>query len=364
METEVRLDRLRGALAEDGEGPDSLLVTSLTNIRYLTGFTGSAGMLFVRADEAVLLTDGRYGIQADEQLTEARVDARVEVARAPEQVDKAQQIVAAAGLVRLGLEAAHVSWARQQSFATGWFPDIELVPTTGLVEELRKVKDDGELARLAEAARIADAALQRIRPQLSSGPTEEEFGLALDFEMRRLGAAGPSFETIVASGPNAAKPHHRPGHRRIQPGEPVVLDFGALFDGYCSDMTRTVWVDDVTDADLRRAVEVVLNSQAAGVAAVRPGVDCSEVDKICREVIAAAGWADFFVHGTGHGVGLDIHEAPSVAATSTDTLQVGHVVTVEPGVYLPGLGGVRIEDTVVVTEYGCRSLTSTPKDTL
>ena len=180
--------------------------------------------------------------------------------------------------------------------------------------------------------------------------------------MRLLGASGPSFETIVASGANAAMPHHRPGPRNIRPGEPVVLDFGARFDGYCSDMTRTVWVDRVDDPELRRAVDVVWASQAAGVAAVGPGVRCADVDAACREVIAEAGWADFFVHGTGHGVGLDIHEAPSVAATSTDTLEAGHVVTVEPGVYLPGLGGVRIEDTVVVTEDGCRPLNSTPKD--
>ena len=142
----------------------------------------------------------------------------------------------------------------------------------------------------------------------------------------------------------------------------MVVDFGARFEGYCSDMTRTVWVGHVADPELRRAVEVVLASQAAGVAAVGPGVACAEVDKVCRDVIAGAGWGDFFVHGTGHGVGLDIHEAPSVAATSVDTLEVGHVVTVEPGVYLPGLGGVRIEDTVVVTEDGCRPLNTTPKD--
>jgi Xaa-Pro aminopeptidase len=260
------------------------------------------------------------------------------------------------------LEAAHVSWARQRSFSTDWFPDVELLPTLNLVEELRRVKDPGELARLAAAATIADEALDRVRPQLASGLTEESFGRTLDFEMRRLGASGPSFETIVASGPNAAMPHHRPGSRPIRADEPVVLDFGARFDGYCSDMTRTVWVDEVADPDLRRAVDVVLASQAAGVAAVAAGVACSDVDQACRQVIADAGWGPYFVHGTGHGVGLDIHEAPSVAATSTDTLGVGYVVTVEPGVYLPGLGGVRIEDTVVVTADGCRPLTSTPKD--
>jgi Xaa-Pro aminopeptidase len=358
MNVNGRLDRLRQTMVES----DALLVTSLTNIRYLTGFTGSAGLLFVLPEALALLTDGRYAIQATEQLAAAGVAAEIVVARTADQAERAREIVAPYTLANLGLEAAHVSWARQRLFAAEWFPGLELVPTTNLVEELRKVKDAGELARLAAAATIADQALDRVRPQLAHGCTEEAFGRALDFEMRELGASGPSFETIVASGPNAAMPHHRPGPRTIQAGEPVVLDFGARFDGYCSDMTRTVWVDTVSDPDLRRAVDVVLASQAAGVAAVRPGVSGQEVDRACREVIASAGWADFFVHGTGHGVGLDIHEAPSVAATSTDTLEPGHVVTVEPGVYLPGSGGVRIEDTVVVTDAGCRPLNSTPKD--
>ena len=217
---------------------------------------------------------------------------------------------------------------------------------------------------LGEAARVADEALERVRPRLAGSITEQEFGRVLDFEMRELGATGPSFETIVAAGPNGAKPHHRPGARTIGRGEPVVLDFGALVGGYCSDMTRTVWVGHLAAPELRRAYEVVLAAQAAGVAAVRAGVACSEVDRACREFIASSGLADRFVHGTGHGVGLDIHEAPSLSASSTDTLEAGHVVTIEPGVYLPGLGGVRIEDTVVVTDDGCRPLTHTPTDQL
>jgi Xaa-Pro aminopeptidase len=271
-------------------------------------------------------------------------------------------LVAEHGIRTLGLEADHVSWARQRTLGAEWFATLDLEPTVGLVEGLRAVKDRTELDRLTEAARIADLALDAVRPHLGDGLTESEFGRRLDFQMRELGAAGPSFETIVASGPNGAKPHHRPGSRTIGRDEPVVLDFGALVDGYCSDMTRTVWVGRLADAELRRAYEVVLESQAAGVAAVRAGTTCVDVDRACREVIAEAGWADRFVHGTGHGVGLDIHEAPSVSAASPDTLVAGHVVTVEPGVYLPGLGGVRIEDTVVVTEDGCRPLTGTPKD--
>ena len=361
MPVSDRLPRLRRALAQSGQ-PDALLVTSLTNIRYLSGFTGSAGMLFVLPEDAVLLTDGRYGTQASEQLAAASVEARIEVCPAAQQAERAAAVLAPASIPALALEAAHVSWARYQAFADAWFPGIELVATVGLVEALRRVKDPGELDRLAEAARIADAALAAVRPQLSVGPTEADFGRALDFEMRALGATAPSFETIVASGPNAAMPHHRPGRRPIGRTEPVVIDFGALFDGYCSDMTRTVWVDGVGGPRLQEAVELVLASQAAGVAAVRPGAACVDVDRACRSVIEDAGWGDLFVHGTGHGVGLEIHEAPSVSAFSTDTLEVGHVVTVEPGVYLPGIGGVRIEDTVVVTDDGCRPLTSTPKD--
>jgi Xaa-Pro aminopeptidase len=227
---------------------------------------------------------------------------------------------------------------------------------------LRRAKDPGELARIARAAALADAALASVQGGLADGPTEVEFGLALDTEMRRLGAAGPAFETIVASGPNSAKPHHRPSARPVGRGEPVVLDFGAVFDGYCSDVTRTLWVGELAHAELRRAVGVVAASQAAGVAAVAPGVEGVAVDRTCRDVIAAAGWGDRFLHGTGHGVGLDIHEAPGVGPSSTDTLAVGHVVTVEPGVYLPGIGGVRIEDTVVVTETGCTPLTNAPKE--
>jgi Xaa-Pro aminopeptidase len=358
MDTAGRIGRLR----EELTGADALVVTSLTNIRYLTGFTGSAGMLFLLPGEAVLVTDGRYAQQSDEQTRAAGVDVRVEIAPGPGQAGLAGDLVRSAGPARLGLEAAHVSWARQLAMAETWFPGVDLVPTDGVVEALRRVKDPGELARLARAAAIADHALAAVRPGLEDGPTELEFGLSLDTEMRRLGASGPSFETIVASGPNAAKPHHRPSDRRVRPGEPVVLDFGSLYDGYHSDMTRTVWTGELVDAELRRVLDVVATSQAAGVAAVAAGVDCSAVDTVCREVIAAAGWADRFVHGTGHGVGLDIHEAPSVAASSTDTLAPGHVVTVEPGIYLPGHGGVRIEDTVVVTATGCTPLTNTPKE--
>jgi Xaa-Pro aminopeptidase len=348
------------------EEVDALVVTNLTNIRYLTGFTGSAGVLWVGADRTVLITDGRYETQSAEQLAAAGVEAEIAVGPAPRQAGIGAALPGPEE-VRIGLEAAHVTWAGRRDFGERWFPGAELVPTTGLVERLRRVKDAGEIARLGEAAAIADRALAAVRGRLDevgagAVVTERDFAIELDFEMKRLGADEPSFATIVASGPNSAKPHHRPSPRPIGPGEPIVLDFGARYDGYCSDMTRTVWVGEL-GSELRAVLAVVAASQAAGVAAVVAGAEARSVDQVCRQVIEAAGWGDRFVHGTGHGVGIDIHEGPAVASTSVDTLHAGHVVTVEPGVYLPGLGGVRIEDTLVVTAAGCYPLTTTPKDT-
>ena len=359
METARRADRLRAGLAD--AGCDALLITRLVNIRYLTGFTGSAALLLVLAGDLVFVTDGRYGEQSAEQLGAAGVPATIEVSTTMTGQQAALQ-AAARGVARLGLEAESVTWAQQRRFASDWFPGAELVPTTGLVEGLRGRKDAGEVARMQAAATAADRALARVLPMLATRPEEREVALALEVEMRHAGASGPSFETIVAAGSNGAKPHARPSTRRIERGELVVIDFGAVIDGYCSDMTRTVCVGEPTSATARRMVEVVTASQRAGVSAVAAGVSGKEVDEVCRAVIADAGWADAFVHGTGHGVGLEIHEAPRVSSASTDTLASGHVVTVEPGVYLPEEGGVRIEDTVIVTDSGCSPLTHAPKD--
>jgi Xaa-Pro aminopeptidase len=304
------------------------------------------------------VTDGRYGEQAHEQLGDAGVDADIAVTGAEQRETVAG---AAAGHTRIGLEAESVTWAAQRRFADEWFVGHELIPTDGLVAELRMVKEEAEVERMAAAAAIADEALARVLPQLADGPSEAEFGLTLDAEMRRLGATGPSFETIVAGGPNGARPHARPSTRPIADGDLVVVDFGAIVDGYCSDMTRTYAVGDVDDT-ARRMLDVVTEAQAAGVDRISAGVAAAEVDQASRAVIDDAGWGDLFLHGTGHGVGLQIHEAPRVSAASTATLAAGHVVTVEPGVYLPEHGGVRVEDTVVVTGDGCRPLTRAPKD--
>jgi Xaa-Pro aminopeptidase len=360
MDVAGRVDRLRASL--DGASCDALLVTHLTNIRYLTGFTGTAAVLLVRPESITFVTDGRYEEQAAGQLSAAGLPADIEIGRTIAQQEEVLRD-RAAGVPRLGLEADHVSWASQRRYAQDVFTDVDLVATSGLVEAQRVVKDDGEVARIEAACGIADAALAAVAPLLEEGPTEQAFALALDTEMRRQGADDISFDTIVAAGPNGSRPHHSPSGRRIAHGDLVVIDFGALVDGYHSDMTRTIPVGgpDALDETQRRMVEVVRASQAAGVAAVRPGVATKDVDTACREVISDAGWGDAFVHGTGHGVGLDIHEEPRVSTVADAMLAPGHVVTVEPGVYLPGHGGVRIEDTVVVTESGCRTLTRAPK---
>ncbi len=359
MDVAARAPRLRTALG--GAGCEALLVTSLTNVRWLTGFSGSAARVVVLPDEVVLVTDGRYGDQAAEQTAAAGVTATVEVGRTTAEQRSLLQS-RAAGIGRLAIEAESVTWAQHGRLAAEWFPAAELVPTEGLVEGLRQVKDDGEVDRMAEAARIADAALAVARPLVADGVSERDLAITLDFEMRRGGAEGPSFDTIVAAGPNGAKPHHRPGDHRIGPGELVVVDFGAQVDGYCSDMTRTLCAGEPASPVARRMAEVVAESQRAGVAAVAAGAEAQAVDGACRRIIADAGWADAFLHGTGHGVGLEIHEEPRVASTSTDVLVAGHVVTVEPGVYLSEHGGVRVEDTVVVTAQGCRTLTNASKE--
>jgi len=356
MDVAGRPARLRARL-RDADLP-ALLVTRLPNVRYLTGFTGSAGQLLVTDADLLLITDGRYETQAAEQLAAAGVDARVAVGLTS--ADQHRLLAAALPTpTRLGLEAHGVTWAEQRTLHDE-LPDVELLPTDGHVEALRLVKDPGEIARIRAACAIADDALGELLPTLADGCTEAEFAVALEHGMRRRGATAMSFDPIVAAGPNGAKPHARPTDRPIGVGELVVVDFGCIVDGYCSDMTRTVSVDD-PGPDRRRLWDLVAASQRAGRDAVRAGVACADVDRASRAVIDAAGYGDAFKHGTGHGVGLEIHEAPRVARTAPGTLAVGTVVTVEPGVYLPGVGGVRIEDTVVVTDDGAEPLTEFPK---
>lgn len=327
-----------------------MLVTDLINVRYLSGFSGSNGALLVFANpdsecDAVLATDGRYRTQAAQQAP----DLEVAIERALGRHLTAR--AATAGVQKLGFES-HVVTVDGLDALTGAVEghhDTELVRASGIVEGLREVKDAGELALLRLACEAADAALADLvqRGGLRPGRTEKEVGRELESLMLDHGADTISFETIVAAGANSAIPHHRPTDAVLAKGDFVKIDFGALVAGYHSDMTRTFVLGSPADWQ-REIYQLVSEAQKAGREALRPGANLRDVDAAARQMIVDAGYGDHFGHGLGHGVGLQIHEAPGIGATSAGTLLAGSVVTVEPGVYLPGRGGVRIEDTLVV----------------
>ena len=342
----------------------AMMVSSSENIRYLSGFTGSAGVLICRTDDSVLVTDGRYVEQAHVQVRDSGAQVRIVEARTA----AATLDAVAAELMHDAVclcEASDLSVESHARYVAAL--GKQLVPVTGVVEELRRTKSEAEIQRIAFAAETADSALAEVRDLLvrsmSELITERDVRDELEYRMRRHGADGPSYETIVAAGNNAARPHHRPTEQRIREGDSVVIDVGGLVDGYHSDMTRTFLLGQV-DPVLQTMFDVVSASQSHGVAAVRAGVLPSEIDHICRSWITEAGFGPEFVHGTGHGVGLQIHESPWLRAQSNEPLREGEVVTVEPGVYRVGLGGVRIEDLLLVRAAGSTTLTHTPKDSL
>lgn len=355
----LRRERLRELIVGLDEPLDALVVSDLVNVRYLTGFTGSNAALLIATDAADdrISTDGRYLTQVAAQSG----DVELIVARsgAPALVSHA----AGAGAVRIGFESDAITVDAHRTLAAAVADaPASLVGVSGLVQQLREVKDDDEVALLRRACTIGDLALSQIIGQgvIRAGSTEREVARALEWEMYRLGADAIAFETIVAAGPNSAIPHHRPTQTVLADGDFVKIDFGAVVNGYHSDMTRTFV--------LRRAAEwqreiyaLVHEAQAAGRAALHPGADVRGVDAAARSVIDAAGHGDDYVHGLGHGVGLEIHEAPGIGKLATGTLPCGAAVTVEPGVYLPGRGGVRIEDTLVVTDGTPDLLTATDK---
>lgn len=354
LEVAPRRPRVQLALRE--ADVDWLVVTSMTNVRWLTGFTGSSATLLVTDDRWELFTDTRYATQAPIELADAGVDVEVVVGGKP--FDRA---ATAGSSRRVGVEADHVAWATMRPLIEEHGADA-FVATTGLVEGLRMVKDRAEIARIRAGAAIVDDALAATRPALVPGIPELELARRLDDHLRGAGAAGPAYATIVAGGPNSALPHAAPGMRRLEAGDLVVIDIGAEVDGYRSDMTRTFVLGDPSDQQ-QRQLEVVLAAQEAGVAAAVNGATGADIDTAARAVIEAAGWGSEFGHGTGHGVGLDIHELPRVNRTSTDVVVADTTVTIEPGVYLPGVGGVRWEDLCLVTADGpAEPLTRAPKE--
>ncbi len=333
---------------------EALLVLDAKNIRYLTGFTGGEGALMAGGTWSILLVDGRY-------VTQARGEAvGAEIVEFRNRVEGIAAVVDQRAVVQIGFESPALVVEEYLKLRER-LPAVAFQPFSGGLQSLRAVKDGEEVDRIREAARIAGEALEEVRGMIRPGVRETEIALELEYRMRRGGAEQASFETIVAAGANAALPHATPGSRAIADGDCVMIDYGAVWDGYHSDETCTYVVGHAS-ARQEEVYRLVREAHDRAIRAVRAGVSCGEIDRIARGCLEEAGMGANFSHGTGHGVGLDVHEAPRLAAGREELLQAGMVVTIEPGVYLPGLWGIRIEDTVLVMDGGCEILTPTSKD--
>jgi Xaa-Pro aminopeptidase len=344
---------------------DALLVSHLPNIRYLCGFTGSAAALLVSEKSAVFFTDGRYTTQARQEVR----GARVVIARKAPLLAAAEWLAARPGRIcgkgrfRLGIEGHSLSLEDYGRLTSTLGSSFRVCQAPPLIEEARAVKDPQEIEHIRAAAALGASLFDRILRSLKPGVTETAAAAELEYAARAAGAEAMSFPTIIVSGEHSALPHGRPANRPLASKGFVVCDFGVILAGYCSDMTRTVWVGKPA-AKARRVYQAVLEAQQAALGAVAPGRPASEVDRAARKLLQKEGLARYFTHSTGHGVGLEIHEAPRVAAGQDEVLQPGMVVTVEPGVYIPGEWGVRIEDMALVTEHGCEVLTPASKELL
>ncbi|MFH1560671.1 MAG: aminopeptidase P family protein [Chloroflexota bacterium] len=353
----ARLDKIRARLEQSGV--DALIVSSEENRRYLSGFTGTAGSLIITPKEAVLATDFRYVEQAGQQAPGFKV------LRTKSGLDWLVELLQELSVQRLGFEGHHMTVATHETIRKALEEskgdsELSLISTAGLVEDLRSVKDAQELAIITRAIEIADQAFQDVSQTIQEGQTEKEVAWRIEKAVRELGAEAVSFDTIVAAGPNAALPHHRPSDQPIREGQPLVIDMGARYQGYCSDLTRTLCLGQPDDT-FRKVYDTVLGAQLTAIATVGQGMSAADADGLARTVIEEAGYGENFGHGLGHGVGLAIHEQPGVGPNSPTVLEDGMVFTVEPGVYISGWGGVRIEDVVVLEEGKARVISKAPK---
>lgn len=355
MDYPARISRVAARFEE--LGVDALLITNLNNVAYLTGFTGTNGQVLVTKTGAVFFTDPRYAARARALVRNAEI-----VLYESRLTEVLGDRLSHEDINRLGFEAATVTVAQRNDFGRRLEP-ADLVTTSGVVEELRRAKEPEEISLMKESARISDEAFTWVLDRVVPGATEREIALAIEVHMREAGAEAVSFEPIVGSGPQSAHIHHTPSERTFGKGDLILMDYGCRFEGYCSDLTRTVVLGGASD-EQRALYDTVLAAQATGIGAVRAGALGADVDAAARRVIEVDGHGDAFGHGLGHGVGLEIHEAPRLARTSEDTLMTGDTVTVEPGIYLDGWGGIRIEDCVVVTPDGCEVLGRAPKEDL
>ena len=335
------------------ERVDGIIFSNMSNVRYLSGFTGSDGILIISSDSACLLVDGRYTTQAVGETQ------KIHISQYQNKVQGIERTVKELGLKKIGFEAAFINVEMYNDLNKRLKNEAKLLPLGKELGLLRAHKDRREISVMRQAAAIASAAVAKIVHEVRPGWTEQEVALQLEVAARRSGAEQLAFETIVASGENAALPHAKPSNRQLRKGDFVVIDFGAKYEGYCSDETCTFAIGELT-AVQKNAYRAVLRAHDKAIASIKAGVAAADVDALTRQTLGEE-YARYFVHGTGHGVGLDVHEAPRVAPNSQDVLTAGMVVTVEPGVYFPGLWGIRIEDTILVKKNSCEIITKMDK---
>lgn len=336
----------------DGKA-DGVLLTSLHNVRYLSGFTGSQAFLFITRKRSVFITDGRYDAQAGSEVR--HIPVKIE---SKSRIDVIVSLAERYAVQTLAIEYGDVN---MEMFNALRKRGLRMRPLDVPVERFRMIKDDAEMSAIIKAVRIAEKAFLKIKPMIRPGTREVEIALALEHEIRMLGSSKLPFDSIVASGPRAALPHARPTSRKLRDGDTVIVDWGAEWNGYFSDMTRTFLLGGA-GGEKRRVYDIVLEARDMAVNAVRPGVQVKDIDNAARDRITRAGFGKQFGHGTGHGVGLEVHEAPRVSMHGTGAAEPGMVFTIEPGIYLPGKGGVRIEDMVIVTSTGAKVITRLPRE--
>lgn len=348
----LRVEKLRKKMQE--ENLDSFLITSPYNLRYLTNFTGTTGLAVITLEKAFFITDFRYTEQAAAQAQGFEIIKNVGPI-----FEEVADLVQKEGLRELGFEETTVSFLEYSVLEE--IIDAQLIPISGMIEELREIKDEEEIAIIEKACSIADLAYDHILKMIQPGMTEIEVANQLDFYMRSLGASGVSFETIVASGLRSAMPHGVASKKIIEQGDLITIDFGCYYEGYVSDMTRTFAIGDPGE-QLKEIYQIVLEAQLAVLEVAKPGVIGKQLDAVARDYITKHGYGEAFGHSTGHGIGLEIHEGPNVSVRAEKQFVPGNIITDEPGIYLPGIGGVRIEDDLLITSDGNRVLTHSPKE--
>jgi Xaa-Pro aminopeptidase len=349
-----RIERLRALLAD--AGLDAIAIADRSNTRYLSEFVCSASLMVIDAKHCHFITDPRYGEAAESELGE---HCQVHVFKAAEAEDGARRLFKKAGYEKVGFEGS-ITVNEYESLKKR-FAKAKLKEAGALVMSLRRVKDEAEIKTIRKAVRLADKVMTEAVDRLKVGMSEQGLSRVIRFQMEELGGERESFSNIVASGPNSSRPHHHPTSRKFRKGDPVTIDLGGVVDGYCSDLTRTPVIGKPT-AEFEQIYEVTLRAQQAAIAAIKPGMTGEEVDAIARDIIADAGFGGYFGHGLGHGVGLDIHEEPRLRPGAKDyKLEPGNIVTVEPGIYIPGEHGLRIEDYVLVTETGAEVLSKSTR---